>query len=52
MKSTDSEGVENGSDNGEQENGSQVIEKETIGHEVPGIEDDRWEHAEEEDRCR
>jgi len=34
--------------NGEKEDGAQMIKEEPIGHEITGIQDDGWEHVEEE----
>ena len=44
--------VPNGTENGKQQDGTEMIEKESIGHEITGIEDNGWQHVEEESRRR
>lgn len=45
---TDGESIEDGSDNSEQQNRAQVVEEQSVRHEVPGVENDRGKHVEEE----
>ena len=45
---TNGDGVPQGADNGEEENGAQMVEKGSIGHEIAGVEDDGRQHVEEE----
>ena len=49
---TDGERVEHGADDGEEQDGAEVVEEEPVGHEVAGVEDDGRQHAEEEDGRR
>ena len=46
---TDGEGVPNGPHDGKHEDGTQVVEEESVGHEVASIEDDWGQHVDEED---
>ena len=45
---TDGDGVPDGADDGEEEDGAQVVEEEPVGHEVAGVQDDGRQHVEEE----
>ena len=44
----DADGVEEGVDDGEEKDGADVVEEGPVGHEVAGLEDDRWQEEQEE----
>ena len=46
---TDGAGVPDGSNDGKEENGAQVIKKQPVGHEISSVQDDGRKHVKEED---
>ena len=49
MNRTDGAGVPDGSNDGKEENGAQVIKKQPVGHEISSVQDDGRQHVQEED---
>ena len=45
---TDGHHVEDGPDNGHEEDGAEVVEEEPVRHEVARVQDDRRQHVQEE----
>lgn len=50
---TNGERVEDGAYHGEQQDSAQMVEEQPVRHEVPGIQNNRWKHVQEESvRCQ